>query len=89
MRAEPSTPTRDDVRRLLWVLALVWLALAAFTTVAQRYLGWRLAVGLIGGAGALFTLGLALVAAGSVVASNLERRRARARHPGADTRRSP
>jgi hypothetical protein len=71
-----SAATRADLRRLLWVLALVWLALAAFTTLAQRYLGWRLAAGLIGGAGALFTLGLALVAAGSVAASTFEQRRA-------------
>ena len=59
------------------MLSLVWLALAAFTTLAQRYLGWRLAMGLIGGAGLLFTLGLLLVAAGSVAASSLERRRGR------------
>jgi hypothetical protein len=65
--------TRDDFRRLVWVLCLVWLALAAFTTLAQRYLGWRLAAGLIGGAGALFTVGLLFVAAGSVVASTVER----------------
>lgn len=72
---DPSTEaTRDDLRRLAWVLALVWLALAAFTALAQRYLGWRLAAGLIGGAGVLFTVGLLLVAVGSVAASNLERR---------------
>jgi hypothetical protein len=75
MRNDPSrAATSADLRRLVWVLALVWLALAAFTALAQRYLGWRLAVGLIGGAGILFTLGLALVAAGSVVAVTLERR---------------
>jgi hypothetical protein len=68
--------TRDDIRRLAWVLALVWLALAAFTGIAQRFLGWRLAAGLIGGAGVLFTVGLLLVAAGSVAASSLERRAA-------------
>jgi hypothetical protein len=50
--------------------------LAAFTTLAQRFLGWCLAVGLIGGAGALFTIGLLLVAAGSFVAASLERRSA-------------
>lgn len=73
--ADPSwSATRDDLRRLAWVLALVWLALAAFTALAQRYLGWRLAAGLIGGAGALFTLGLLLVAAGSIAAASLERR---------------
>lgn len=73
---DPSWPaTREDLRRLAWVLALVWLALAAFTTLAQRYLGWRLAMGLIGGAGALFTLGLLLVVAGSVVVASLEHRR--------------
>lgn len=66
--------TRDDLRRLAWVLLLVWLALIAFTALAQRYLGWRLAVGLIGGAGALFTLGLLLVAAASVAAATIERR---------------
>lgn len=66
--------TRADLGRLAWVLALVWLALAAFTTLAQRYLGWRLAGGLIGGAGALFTLGILLVAGGSLVAASLERR---------------
>jgi hypothetical protein len=75
-RADPSwVATRDDLRRLAWVLALVWLALAAFTALAQRYLGWGLAVGLVGGAGLLFTLGLLLVAAGSVAAASLERRR--------------
>jgi hypothetical protein len=72
---DPSwAATREDLRRLAWVLGLLWLALAAFTTLAQRYLGWRLAVGLIGGAGALFTLGLVLVAAGSIAAASLERR---------------
>jgi hypothetical protein len=84
VKHDRSTATRDDLRRLIWVLALVWLALAAFTTLVQRYLGWRLAVGLIGGAGLLFTVGLALVAAGSVAATSLERRREaraeRARH---------
>jgi GNAT superfamily N-acetyltransferase len=71
---DPSWPaTRDDLRRLAWVLGLVWLALAAFAALAQRYLGWRLAVGLIGGAGALFTIGLVLVAAGSLAAGSFER----------------
>jgi hypothetical protein len=73
--------TRDDLRRLVWILALVWLALAAFTALAQRYLGWRLAVGLIGGAGLLFTLGLLLVAAGSIATASLERRLAKRRDP--------
>ena len=82
---DPSWPaTRDDLRRLAWVLGLVWLALAAFTALAQRYLGWRLAAGLIGGAGALFTLGLLLVAAGSLVAASLERRWAARRKPAED-----
>jgi hypothetical protein len=72
---DPSWPaTREDLRRLAWVLGLVWLALAAFTALAQRFLGWRLAVGLIGGAGVLFTLGLLLVAAGSLAVGSLERR---------------
>ena len=66
-------PTRDDVRRLAWVLLLVWLVLAAFVTLAQRYLGWRLAIGLIAGSGALFTIGIILVAAGSVAASSADR----------------
>jgi hypothetical protein len=57
-------------------LALVWLALAAFTAIAQRFLGWRLAVGLIGGAGVLFTVGLVIVAVSSVAASTLELRAA-------------
>jgi len=75
--SDPSwAATRDDLRRLAWILALVWLALAAFTGLAQRYLGWRLAAGLIGGAGVLFTLGLLLVAVGSVAVTTLERRRA-------------
>jgi hypothetical protein len=52
----------------------MWLALVAFTALAQRYLGWPLAVGLIGGAGLLFTLGLLFVAGGSLLAGNLERR---------------
>jgi hypothetical protein len=85
---DPSWPaTRDDLCRLAWVLGLVWLALAAFTALAQRYLGWRLAVGLIGGAGALFTLGLLLVVAGSLVAASLERwagRRERSERAPAD-----
>jgi hypothetical protein len=76
-----SAATRDDVRRLIWVLALVWLALAIFSTLAQRYLGWRVAIGLIGGAGLLFTLGLALVAAGSIAVSSFERRRERPLKP--------
>jgi hypothetical protein len=83
--------TRDDLRRLGWVLGLVWLALAAFTALAQRYLGWRLAVGLIGGAGVLFTLGILLVAAGSLAAASLERRwvarRKQAKRAHADSRR--
>ena len=66
-------PTRDDVRRLAWVLLLVWLVLAAFVTLAQRYLGWRLAIGLIAGSGVLFTIGIILVAAGSVAASSADR----------------
>jgi hypothetical protein len=85
-----SEATRADLRRLAWVLALVWLALAAFTTLAQRYLGWRLAVCLIGGAGVLFTLGLLLVAGGSVVASSVEgrlaARRERAEHADSPVR---
>jgi hypothetical protein len=68
-----NDPTRDDVRRLAWVLLLVWLALAAFVTLAQRYLGWRLAVGLIAGTGMLFTVGIVLVAAGSIAASSADR----------------
>lgn len=68
-----NEPTRDDVRRLAWVLLLVWLALAAFVTLAQRYLGWRLAIGLIAGAGMLFTVGIVLVAAGSIAASSADR----------------
>jgi len=71
------------------VLALVWLALAAFTALAQRFLGWRLAVGLIGGAGLLFTLGLILVAVGGVAASSLEDRRARRTNPRAGRERGP
>lgn len=70
--AEPE-PTRADLARLAWVLALVWLALAAFVTVAQRFLGWRLAAGLIGGAGALFTIGMALVVGGDLLVGNLWR----------------
>jgi uncharacterized membrane protein (DUF485 family) len=66
--------TRDDLRRLAWVLGLVWLALAAFTVLVRRYLGWRLAVGLIGGAGVLFTVGILVVAAGSIIAVSFERR---------------
>ncbi|MDQ3997876.1 MAG: hypothetical protein M3303_12770 [Gemmatimonadota bacterium] len=91
-RADPSWPaTRDDLRRLAWVLGLVWLALAAFTSLAQRFLGWRLAVGLVGGAGALFTLGLLLVAAGSLAAASLERwwaarRERRAKHDEGERR---
>lgn len=67
----------------------MWLALAVFTTLAQRFLGWRLAAGLIGSAGALFTLGLLLVAAGSFAAASVEQRstapRERAQHAHADT----
>jgi hypothetical protein len=82
---DPSwAATRDDLRRLVWILALLWLALAAFTALAQRYLGWRLAIGLIGGAGALFTLGLLLVAAGSLAASSLEQRWAARRKQAED-----
>jgi len=89
---DPSWPaTRDDLRRLAWVLGLVWLALAAFATLAQRFLGWRLAVGLIGGAGVLFTIGLVLVAGASLAASSFERgcnaRRERADRARADGRR--
>ncbi len=77
-RDDPSwEATGDDLRRFAWVLGLMWLALAAFTTLAQRYLGWRLAIGLIGGAGLLFTLGLLLVAAGSIAAASVGRRRSR------------
>jgi small-conductance mechanosensitive channel len=84
---DPSWPaTRDDLRRLAWVLALVWLALAGFTALAQRYLGWRLAVGLIAGAGALFTIGLLLVAAGSLGVAVVERRLAARRRRAGDAR---
>src|SRR3712207_4312355 len=82
--ADPSwDATRDDLRRLAWVLGLVWLALAAFTALAQRYLGWRLAVGLIGGAGLLFTLRLSLLAPGSIAVASLEGRRDRRREQSA------
>jgi GNAT superfamily N-acetyltransferase len=89
LSGDPSWPaTRDDFRRLAWVLGLVWLALAAFAALAQRYLGWRLAVGLVGGAGVLFTIGLLLVAAGSLAAVSFERwwtaRRERAARVQAD-----
>jgi hypothetical protein len=70
---EPD-PTRADLARLAWVLLLVWLALAGFVTIAQRFLGWRLAIGLIGGGGLLFTLGLALVVAGDLAAGEIRRR---------------
>jgi hypothetical protein len=52
---------------------LVWLALAAFTSLVQRFLGWRLAIGLIGGAGLLFTVGLLLVASGAFAVSSTDR----------------
>jgi hypothetical protein len=42
-------------------------------TIIQRFLGWRLAVGLIGGAGLLFTVGIVIVAAGSVAMSSGDR----------------
>jgi hypothetical protein len=71
--AEPD-PTRADLARLAWVLILVWLALAGFVSIAQRFLGWHLAAGLIGGAGALFTLGIVLVVAGDLAAGVLWRR---------------
>lgn len=71
--AADGDATRDDLRRLAWVLSLLWLALAAFTALLQRFLGWRLAIGLIGGAGVLFTVGILLVAAGSVAASSADR----------------
>jgi GNAT superfamily N-acetyltransferase len=71
MRDPNWQATWDDLRRLAWILAVVWLALAAMITLIQRHLGWRLAVGLVGGAGALFTLGLLLVAAGSIAASSV------------------
>lgn len=70
--AEPD-PTRADLARFAWILLLVWLALAGFAAIAQRFLGWRLAIGLIGGAGALFTLGLALVVGGDLAAGALWR----------------
>jgi hypothetical protein len=70
---EPD-PTRADLARLAWVLVLMWLALAGFVTIAQRFLGWRLATGLIGGAGALFTLGIVLVVAGDLAGGALWRR---------------
>ena len=70
---DEKSPTREDLLRLVWVLVLLWLVLAAFVTLIQRYLGWRLAVGLIGGAGVLFTVGIVVVAAGSIVASSADR----------------
>ncbi len=71
---DPSSPaTKADLRRLVWVLMLVWLALAAFTSLVQRFLGWRLAIGLIGGAGLLFTVGLLLVASGAFAVSSTDR----------------
>jgi hypothetical protein len=69
---EPD-PTRADFARLAWILLLLWLSLAGFVTVAQRFLGWHLAAGLIGGAGALFTLGIALVIAGDLAGGALWR----------------
>jgi hypothetical protein len=71
--AEPD-PTRADLARLAWVLILVWLALAGFVSIAQRFLRWHLATGLIAGAGALFTLGIVLVVAGDLAAGALWRR---------------
>lgn len=70
---EENDTTRGDLLRLVWVLVLVWLALGAFVMLIRRYLGWRLAVGLIGGAGVLFTIGIAVVAAGSIAASSADR----------------
>jgi hypothetical protein len=72
--ADPkSRAMADDLRRLGWVVLLVWLALAVFSSIIQRFLGWRLAIGLIGGAGVLFTLGLLLVASGAFAASSADR----------------
>lgn len=70
---EENDATRGDLLRLVWVLGLVWLALGAFVLLMQRHLGWRLAIGLIGGAGVLFTIGIVVVAAGSVAASSADR----------------
>lgn len=69
---EPD-PTRADLARLVWVLGLVWLALGAFVIIAQRFLGWRLAAGLIGAAGALFTFGIGAVVAGDLLAGRVWR----------------
>jgi hypothetical protein len=69
---EPD-PTRADLARLVWVLGLVWLALGAFVIIAQRFLGWRLAAGLIGAAGALFTFGIGAVVAGDLLAGSVWR----------------
>jgi hypothetical protein len=77
--AEPD-PTRADLARLAWILLLVWVALALFVTIAQRFLGWGLAAGLIGGAGALFTLGLVLVVGGDIAAGAVWRRWRSHRH---------
>jgi hypothetical protein len=68
-----GSTTREDVWRLVWVLLLVWVVLAVFVTLVQRYLGWPLAIGLIGGAGLLFTLGILVVAGGSLAASSMDR----------------
>jgi hypothetical protein len=78
---EPD-PTRADLARLAWVLLFVWLALAAFVTIAQRFLGWRLAIGLIGGAGLLFTLGIALVVGADLAAGEIWRRWRERAHRG-------
>jgi hypothetical protein len=73
MASAEKSPTHEDLRRLGWALLLLWLALAAFVLLIQRFLGWRLAIGLIGGAGVLFTVGIVLVAAGSIAASSADR----------------
>jgi hypothetical protein len=77
--AQQATPdpsweaTRADLARLAWVLGLLWLALGGLAAFVQRFLGWSLAAGLIGGAALLFTLGLLLVVVGALAASMLER----------------
>jgi hypothetical protein len=73
MRDPSWEATRADLGRLAWVVGLVCLALAGFAALVQRYLGWRLAVGLIGGAALLFTLGLLLVIGCTVGVTSLER----------------
>lgn len=71
--------TCADLRRLGWVLLWVWAVLVGLTLILAPFLGWPLAVGLVGTTGVLFTVGVGVAAVLPLLVEWIRQRRDRRR----------